>query len=205
MFINEIASESVVELQVKNKEGKEINLVSTVVVPMEGIENRMVLVEAFRHNDQLLTFSSVMCVASITNSADNKVYKFRLRAVLKRCPMRKKICVITLLLMFVVLLTFPQSVKASTDNEIIFDYANLLSSEDEDNLIKLAEKFEKYDMTAVFLTTNDALGKSSMTYSDDFYDTHDFKPDGILFMIDMDNREVYINTVGKCIDLLSDE
>jgi len=83
MFINEIASESVVELQVKNKEGKEINLVSTVVLPMEGSQNRMVLVEPFRHNDQLLTFSSVMCVASITNAADNKVYKFRLRAVLK--------------------------------------------------------------------------------------------------------------------------
>ena len=30
MFINEIASESVVELQVKNKEGKEINLMTTV-------------------------------------------------------------------------------------------------------------------------------------------------------------------------------
>lgn len=83
MFINEIASESVVELQVKNKEGKEINLVTTVVMPMEAIENRMILVEPFRHNDQLLTFSSVMCVASITNAADNKVYKFRLRAVLK--------------------------------------------------------------------------------------------------------------------------
>jgi len=83
MFINEIASESVVELQVKNKEGKEINLMTTVVMPMEGIENRMVLVEPFKHNDQLLTFSSVMCVASITNSEDNKIYKFRLRAVLK--------------------------------------------------------------------------------------------------------------------------
>ncbi len=83
MFINEIASESVVELQVKNKEGKEINLVSTVVLPMQGIENRMVLVEPFKHNDQLLTFSSVMCVASITNAEDNKIYKFRLRAVLK--------------------------------------------------------------------------------------------------------------------------
>jgi len=83
MFINEIASESVVELQVKNKEGKEINLTSTVVLPMEGVENRMILVEPFKYNDQLLTFSSVMCVASISNSADGKIYKFRLRAVLK--------------------------------------------------------------------------------------------------------------------------
>jgi len=83
MFINEIASESIVEMQVKNKEGKEIVLFSTVVMPVEGIDNRMVLVQPFKHNDQLLTFSSVMCVATITNSEDNKIYKFKLRAVLK--------------------------------------------------------------------------------------------------------------------------
>lgn len=83
MFINEIASESIVELQVKNKEGKEINFISTVVLPIEGVDNRMLLVEPFRYNDQLLSFSSVMCTATITNSEDNKVYKFRLRGVLK--------------------------------------------------------------------------------------------------------------------------
>jgi len=83
MFINEIASESVVELQVRNKEGKEIVLHSTVVMPIEGIDNRMVLVEPFRHNDQILTFSSVLCIATITNSEDNKIYRFKLRGVLK--------------------------------------------------------------------------------------------------------------------------
>lgn len=43
-----------------------------------------------------------------------------------------------------------------------------------------------------------------MTYSDDFYDTNQFRPDGVLFLIDMDNREVYVNTVGKCISILTD-
>lgn len=83
MFINEMASESIVELQVRNKEGKEINFVSMVVLPIEGIDNRMVLVEPFRHNDQLLNFSQVACVATITNTEDHKVYKFKLRGILK--------------------------------------------------------------------------------------------------------------------------
>lgn len=84
MFIDEIASESVVELLVKNKEGREITLTSSVVMALDEGEHKMVLVEPFMHNGQLLVFSSVMCQASITNAEDNKIYVFRLRAVLKK-------------------------------------------------------------------------------------------------------------------------
>lgn len=84
MFINEVASESAVELLVKNKEGREISLTSVVVAALDGDEHRMVLVEPFMHNGQVITFSSVMCQASITNAEDNKIYKFRLRAILKK-------------------------------------------------------------------------------------------------------------------------
>lgn len=84
MFINEVASESTVELLVKNKEGREINLTSVVVVALDQGEHKMVLVEPFTHNGQMLVFTSVMCQASITNAEDGKIYKFRLRAVLKK-------------------------------------------------------------------------------------------------------------------------
>lgn len=84
MFINEIASGSAVELLAKNKEGKEIVLNSQVIAAFDQGEHKMVLVEAFMHNGQLLVFNSVMCQASFTNADDNKIYKFRLRAVLKK-------------------------------------------------------------------------------------------------------------------------
>lgn len=84
MFINEVASESVVELLVKNKEGREIVLTSVVVMPLSEGEHRMILVEPFMHEGHLLVFNSVMCQASITNADDNKIYKFRLRAVAKK-------------------------------------------------------------------------------------------------------------------------
>lgn len=84
MFINEIAAGSIVELLVKNKEGREVRLSSEAFMALEEGEHRMLLVEAFTHNGQLLVFSSVMCQAIITNADDNKIYKFRLRAVLKK-------------------------------------------------------------------------------------------------------------------------
>lgn len=119
--------------------------------------------------------------------------------------MRKKLKTLLCVLILAVTISLPLTVDANNYNEeTVFDYADLLTSSEEDNLRNYAEKFEKYDISVIFLTTNDAEDKSSMIYSDDFYDSNNFRPDGVLFMIDMDNRELYINTVGECIDLLTD-
>lgn len=113
--------------------------------------------------------------------------------------MRKVIILLVLFSIFIL----PIDVNANTQSEeTVFDYADLLSETEEETLREYSAKYAKYDISVIYLTTNDAEGKSSMTYSDDFYDTHPFLPDGVLFMIDMDNREVYINTVGKCINWL---
>lgn len=107
--------------------------------------------------------------------------------------------------LFILIFLCPLSPKAAQYNhETVFDYADLLTESEEDSFRNFSEKFEKYDVSVIFLTTNDTEGKSSMIYSDDFYDNNHFRPDGVLFMIDMDNREIYINTVGKYIDLLTE-
>jgi len=63
-------------------------------------------------------------------------------------------------------------------------------------------------MDIVIVTTNDAQGKSSRDYADDFFDNGGFGVggdyDGILFLIDMDNREAYISTSGIGIRYLTD-
>lgn len=112
----------------------------------------------------------------------------------------KKITICFLILM----LLCPLSSKAAYNSETVFDYADLLTESEEDTFRKYSEKFEKYDVSVIFLTTNDTEGKSSKVYSDNFYDNNHFRPDGVLFMIDMDNREIYINTVGKYIDILTE-
>ncbi len=115
-----------------------------------------------------------------------------------------KVCLF--LLLFSILLV-PAKVQAADlsvyNSETVFDYADLLTTEEENSLRAFSEKFIRYDISVVFLTTNDTSGASSMYYSNDFYDTHSFRPDGALFMIDMYNREIYIDTVGTCIDTIT--
>lgn len=110
-----------------------------------------------------------------------------------------------MILIVIVALWVPKDVMASEYNqETVFDYGDLLNAEEEEVLRLLSQNYEQYNMSAIFLTTNYAEGKSSRVYSDDFYDENNFKPDGVLFMIDMDNREIYVNTVGKGITIIDD-
>lgn len=84
MYINEMPNGSVVELYVKNKEGKELTLSTEVLGAYDGGDYKMVLVEAFRHNGQILSFNSVICYATITNVEDGRAYKYKLHAVVKK-------------------------------------------------------------------------------------------------------------------------
>lgn len=84
MFINEMPNGSAVSLDVKNKEGKELTLSTNVVGAYDAGEYKMVLVEALRHDGQLLMFNSVICYATITNVEDGRAYKYKLQAVVKR-------------------------------------------------------------------------------------------------------------------------
>jgi len=84
MFINEMANGSEVSIDVKNKEGKEITLNTRIVGNYDAGDYKMALVEALRHDGQLLVFDSVICTAYISNADDGKLYKYRLQAVAKR-------------------------------------------------------------------------------------------------------------------------
>lgn len=119
--------------------------------------------------------------------------------------MRKRICLFIISTFLLIGGLFPISADASSYNEVtVFDYADLFTPDEEEDFRKISEKFEEYEISVVFLTTDNAQGKSSMVYLDDFYDANNFRTDGVLFMIDMDNRYIYINTVGKCIDMITD-
>jgi uncharacterized protein len=87
----------------------------------------------------------------------------------------------------------------------VYDMADLLSDSEEISLSSLAKQYEeKYFVNVVFLTYNDAKGKDVLTYTDDFYDNIHYNENGVLFALDMDNREMCINTVGTCINALTD-
>lgn len=111
----------------------------------------------------------------------------------------KKLCI---LLVLILLLAMP--VMAATDVPHLVDEADLLTSAEEARLEQeLVQLSEKLGMDIVVVTTDDTGYKSTFAYADDFYDYGGYGEDGILWLIDMDNRQSTFSTTGKGIDRLS--
>ena len=93
------------------------------------------------------------------------------------------------------------------EEKCVFDQADLLNDQEEEALEKLAKEYsEEWDMNFLAVTTEDAEGKSSREYADDFYDTcfpDASEEDGVLYLIDMENREIYLSASGEAIRYLS--
>lgn len=107
----------------------------------------------------------------------------------------------------VLLLSFVTIVSAEINS--VVDYANLLSSEEEQQLRgDLASFKEKYNMDTVIVTSNDLGGKSQMDYADDYFDYNGYgvgeDKSGVLLLIDMDDRKVWISTSGEAIKYFND-
>jgi len=90
----------------------------------------------------------------------------------------------------------------------VFDEANLLSQAEETALQKQIETLvDAYHYDIVIVTT-DSNPTTPRRFADDYYETGGFGTDenhsGALFLIDMDNRELYISTEGGMIDVLND-
>ena len=88
----------------------------------------------------------------------------------------------------------------------VYDEAGLLT---EDERVALMEQVtalcEKTGWDIFAVTTANAGGKSAMAYADDFYDARtEEDSDGVLALIDMDNREIYLSTCGDAIRYLED-
>jgi uncharacterized protein len=91
----------------------------------------------------------------------------------------------------------------------VFDYAELLSDADEREMhLWVADMQENWGMDLAFLTTNDTEGKSVQQYGADFYVEQNLglgeNYDGVIFVLDMGNREGQIITSGKAIDIYTD-
>ena len=100
------------------------------------------------------------------------------------------------------------SLETFAQEEYVYDQADLLTEEEEWELQAYAEAMSnQWEMNFVLVTADNANGKSSMEYADDFYDVHfpeDSEEDGILYLIDMDNREIYMSTSGIAIRYMTD-
>lgn len=94
----------------------------------------------------------------------------------------------------------------------VVDNACILSDSEEDVLEeKINDIIEKYDYSydIVVHTTNRTFDKSIGTYADDYYDNNDYGYDseasGIIFVVDMIERNAYISTCGKAIEVFGNK
>ena len=88
----------------------------------------------------------------------------------------------------------------------VIDNAELMSKDDAAALeTKLRGLSEQYGTDIVVLTAK-ALdpGKNAMEMADDYYDFHDYKPDGILLLLAMESRDWWVSTKGFGITAVTD-
>lgn len=102
------------------------------------------------------------------------------------------------------------SLAVLAQEQRVFDEAGLFSGEEVSALEEqIAEVRDQANMDLVIVTTDDALGKGAREYADDFYDEGGFgvgrELSGILFLIDMDNREICISTAGAMQRFFTDD
>lgn len=114
-----------------------------------------------------------------------------------------------LIFLFVCLIALlPIRVEAAeTDN--VKDYLNYLSETEVQELqSRINEISNKCSLDTVIVITDNTDGKSSMQYADDFYDNNNYGLDaeksGILMLVNMDAREVWISTKGAAITIFTD-
>lgn len=137
-------------------------------------------------------------------------------------PLLKKNIVIPLLVVFLLLLftlipLSPLSVVRAAQNQDrngdetrVFDEAGLFSSDEKEEFETTIKSLRKeMNMDVVIATTDDAGGRTAEEYAENFYVEREFGTGsdyrGVLFLIDMDNREMYILPVGKMNRFLTDK
>lgn len=119
---------------------------------------------------------------------------------------RLRLLVLIIVLMTTVL-TLCAGVQAA--GQLVVDQAGIFTAEQVSQLEKAAAELgAQYKMDIVIVTTNDAEGKTAMAYADDFFDYNGYgvgaNHDGILMLMDFDNRDVWISTTGSGITYLTD-
>lgn len=114
---------------------------------------------------------------------------------------------ISLILFMVSTLLFlmGSSVQAST-RAIVIDAADLLSDTEE---MELSDRVQEIELSSGWymdvLTIDDAEGKDATYYAEEWFDIYTTSDDGVICLIDMDNRELVIRTFGEAMDYLTDE
>lgn len=90
-------------------------------------------------------------------------------------------------------------------SEKVYDFGNLLTDKEEEKLYReIKNVIDSSSLDFAIVTISENVKKSARDYAHDFYDYNMFNKDGLLFLIDMDTREIYMSTKGSAVSLFPD-
>lgn len=94
--------------------------------------------------------------------------------------------------------------------EKVYDFADLFTDNEEQDLYnQITEYISLYKMDLAVVTINENNKDDVEKYADDFYDYNNFgvnsSRDGVLFLIDMDTRQIHMTTTGQAIKMYDDK
>ena len=120
----------------------------------------------------------------------------------------RKLSGISLLLAAVCFLAAAVPARAESESAPaqVTDQAEILSSYEERQLANMVEEVElttNWDVMVV--TVADAGGESAKQVAEDWVNAHTVSDNGVICMVDMDNRELYLSAFGEAIYYLTDE
>lgn len=101
------------------------------------------------------------------------------------------------------------STPAVNASDKLYDFANLYTDSEEKKLYSIISEYvETYHLDLVVVTIRDNQKVSTRAYAEDFYDYNDFglgsNYDGVLFLIDMQNREFYMLNSGAGMNIYTE-
>ncbi len=105
--------------------------------------------------------------------------------------------------LYILMITvFSAAAVTAASEQRVYDDAGLFSdSESRELEERIQELKAEQGIDFVVVTTDNTYGSSTRDYADDFYDNGGFGTGsdnaGVLYLIDMDNRQIYLSTCGQ--------
>jgi uncharacterized protein len=119
----------------------------------------------------------------------------------------KRVSIVLLIFMFV-LLAAQIGVYAYNSENVIDDLGYLTETEVTNLQSSIDRIKENYRLDTVIVITDNTQGKSSRDFADDYFDYNGYgigsDYSGLMLLINMNKRDVYISTSGKAIDIFTD-
>lgn len=121
----------------------------------------------------------------------------------------KRLLTLTVTLLLIALLLIPLCATASAEEPLVIDLAGLVTKEQAQALQQAAKELsDRRGVKVVILTTQTTGRRDAEAFADDYYDEHFAlvgEPDGILLLISMEERDLYISTCGTMIDMVDED